>query len=370
MLGDDLKRPGQLPSSTHEVVVLLEAVHLPPGDLDTSPRTHELIVYQSINRPDEIRERIQCASIVIAPQAHINAETLGEAPHLRCVITPTAGLNHIDVGECRRRGIRVARCPGSTSPAVAEQALSLYFAARRKTILLHASIRSVDESQTNEWKQKGSVAYKMQTANGRAPPSIEEEVVGIIGYGNIGKRLALFCRALGMEVLISERVTGGRHQPGSAQVRAGARDTSATGDDDPPCVRVPFDRVVRSVSVLFVCCTMTEDSRNAISTPELAAMRPEAVIVNVSRGGVVDTAAVVRALREKRISGAAVDVFDREPATTVEDSAFLAKDTEELNLTLSPHVGYFSTKTIMMMKAMVKERIKDFVCGRYDKFEP
>lgn len=141
MASNTLKTPQQLPSSTHEVIVVLEETHLVVDDVDTAPRSHQLVSYFNVSQADEVRERIQCASVVIATQALITAESLGEAPYLyvgpihrarplidgvrKCIITPTAGTNHIDLDECRRRGIRVARCVGSTSPAVAEHALSL-----------------------------------------------------------------------------------------------------------------------------------------------------------------------------------------------------------------------------------------------------
>ncbi|KAK6199746.1 poly(A)-specific ribonuclease [Pestalotiopsis sp. IQ-011] len=348
---EPILRPARLPSAAHDVVVLLEGVHITFDDIDTAPRSHELITYHRVTAAADIRERVQCASIVIAPQCHINAESLGEAPYLKCVITPTAGTNHIDVDECRRRGVRVARCEGSTAPAVAEHVLSMYFAARRKTVIFHNQVRDVDEDGRNSWKREGSLAYKMQLANGRAPCSLDEEVVGIIGYGSIGKRLETFCRALGMQVLVSER-------KGAAETRP---------------ARVPFDEAVRSATVLVLCCTFTESSRHTVGAPELAAMRAEAVVINVARGGIVDAAALVRALREKRISGAAVDVFDREPASSVEDSdLFLLGEGEEaadLNLTFSPHVGYFSTKTLRTMRVMVKGHIKSHVEGDYSKFE-
>lgn len=139
--------------------------------------------------------------------------------------------------------------------------------------------------------------------------------------------------------------------------------------------RVPFEEAVRSATVLVLCCTSTESSRHTIGGPELAAMRPEAVVINVARGGIVDAAALVRALRERKISGAAVDVFDREPASSVEDSdLFLLGEGEgegaaDLNLTFSPHVGYFSTKTLRTMRAMVKGHIKSHIEGDYSKFE-
>ncbi|OTA98453.1 hypothetical protein M426DRAFT_17389 [Hypoxylon sp. CI-4A] len=347
MPSDALQLPERLPSSSHEVIVLLEGVHLSIEDVDTAPLTHELISYENIRKSDGVRERIQCASIVIATQAVITAESLGDAPYLKCVITPTAGTNHIDVEECRRRGIKVAKCPGSTSLAVPEHALSLYFAARRKTLLLHNEIRIVDENGQNAWKRQGSIAYKMETANAHPPFSLEQEVAGIIGYGHI---------ALGMEVLIAERKTEHNQNHSSSIVDAQAR------------LRTPFDEVIRCATVLFVCCTFDASSYHMVSSSELAAMLPEVVIVNVSRAGVMDTAAVLEALRANQISGVAVDVFDREPACDAADSAFLAAGTEGLNLTLSPHVGYFSTKTVLTMKAMVKAHIRNFVSGDYANF--
>jgi glycerate dehydrogenase len=79
--------------------------------------------------------------------------------------------------------------------------------------------------------------------------------------------------------------------------------------------------------------------------------------------------AVIKALSEQRISGAAVDVFEHEPASTEEDSGFLAESTKDLNLTLSPHVGYFSTKTMLTMKEMVRKHIKNFATGNFSNFE-
>ncbi|KAI2631185.1 D-isomer specific 2-hydroxyacid dehydrogenase [Xylaria nigripes] len=348
---DSVRLPKQLPGPTHEVIVILEEVHLAIENIDTAPRSHELISYWRSASADEVRSRIQCASIVVATQAYITAESLGEAPYLKCVITPTAGTNHIDVDECRRRGIKVATCPGSTSLAVPEHALSLFFAARRKTVTIHNLVRTVDENGRNAWKREGSLAYKMQTANGNPPLSLRQEVVGIIGYGHIGKGLERLCKGLGMKVLIIERKkTAGSLVPESVT-------------NGIPSVRTPFEEAMRSATVLFISCPFNEETHNLIDEPELAVMRPETIIINVSRAGVMRSSAVVQALREKRISGVAVDVFEREPASTEEDSALLAEDTKDLNLIVSSHLGYYSEGTFTTVKAMVNEHIKNFVLG-------
>lgn len=169
----------------------------------------------------------------------------------------------------------------------------------------------------------------------------------------LGKRLEAFCKALGMRVLIADRNSG----------------TPVRNTTEEVTERTSFDQVIKTATVLFISCISNGDTRNMIGTAELSAMRPEAIIVNVSRGNVVNTEEVIKALGEQRISGAATDVFDREPASTEEDSAFLAESTKDLNLTFSPHVAYFSTKTVLTMKAMVREQIKNFIDGDFRKFE-
>lgn len=172
-----------------------------------------------------------------------------------------------------------------------------------------------------------------------------------------GKRLETFCNALGMKVLISDRKNGPviRHDTNNRE--------------DKPAVRTPFEEVIRSAIVLFLSCTFDEGSCNMIDAPELSAMRPEMIIINVSRGGAMRTSAVVQALQEKRISGAGVDAYDQEPASTEDDSRFLAENTKDLNLTFSPHTGYFSTKTILTMKSMVQDHISHFISGDFTRFE-
>lgn len=154
-----------------------------------------------------------------------------------------------------------------------------------------------------------------------------------------GKRIDFFYKALGMKVLISERKHGILSMDTVGEMRE----------------RTLFNEVIRTTTVLFISCTSNGDTRNMIDAAELNAMQPEMIIVNVSRGDVVNTTEVIKALRKQRILGAAADVFDQEPADTKENNAFLAEDVKDLNLTLSPHVGYFSLNTVLTMKVMVGE---------------
>jgi glycerate dehydrogenase len=115
--------------------------------------------------------------------------------------------------------------------------------------------------------------------------------------------------------------------------------------------------------VLVVVVPKTEDTLSLISEAELQAMDTQAVIVNISRGGIVDENAVIAALRNGTIAGYATDVFEVEPAEGAKDSPLLAPDAKDLNLTLTPHVAWFGERTRQSLRKMLKENIEMFMMG-------
>jgi glycerate dehydrogenase len=145
---------------------------------------------------------------------------------------------------------------------------------------------------------------------------------------------------LGMKVLISDR-------RGAKAIREG---------------RAPFEEVLKQSTVLMLILPRTPDSLNLISTAELKAMRHQAVLINVSRGGIMDEAALVQALKEQWIAGAGVDVYATEPAGP-ETSPLAAADAKDLNLTLSPHTAWLSDTTMQNLQRMVVENVEGFCAG-------
>jgi glycerate dehydrogenase len=107
----------------------------------------------------------------------------------------------------------------------------------------------------------------------------------------------------------------------------------------------------------------TTDTLNLISIPELQSMNPHTVVINISRGGIVDEAAVVDALRDGQIAGYATDVFEVEPAEGAKDSPLLAPDARALNLTLTPHVAWFGERTRSNLVRMLKSNVEQFIAG-------
>jgi len=147
-----------------------------------------------------------------------------------------------------------------------------------------------------------------------------------------------------MEVLIADRKNG-----------------SST---DSATTRIPFAEVLKRSTVLVLCLPRAPESLNLISTAELKAMSPQTVIVNVSRGGIVDEDAILTALKEGTIFGYATDVLSTEPAEGPRDSPLLSEDTRFLNLTISPHVAWNGERTRRNLQKLLKENIEFWLASK------
>ncbi|KAF9872769.1 glycerate dehydrogenase [Colletotrichum karsti] len=350
----EIEHPANLPSPTHHVIVKLETIHVAVPEIDTGALSHEVIGYE-YTRPSEsavAAARVRPASILITTTVPINADTLGEAPYLKCIITETTGTNHIDLEECRRRGITVMYSPNATVEAVSEHALGFYFSTRRRLVTLHNTMMDHTPSRANPWRTTGSMSSLLLDADGRPPRTCGNEIVGMIGYGPIGQRIAQMCEALGMQVLVAARKTA----PSSTPLTNGTTAAHAKA-------RTPFDEVLRRATTLFLVVPLTPETKNLIGAEELSTMRSDAVVINVGRGGTVDERALLAALRERRLYGAATDVYEVEPAGSGEDSVLLGEEARGVNLTLTPHLAWCADQTRVNIRRVVGENVRGFVRG-------
>lgn len=167
----------------HVQIVALEKQHQPLFEtLNLPPNTtYSLTAYHSTTR-DEVPDRIRNADIIIVTTVKLDAATLSHAISLRTIIVSATGTDCVDLQSCRARAIRVCNCPGANLEAVSEHAISLYFAARRRTVLLN----EVTRRQPSEWKQRGSVNTYLRLPDGKPPLTCGDEVLGIVGYGGLG----------------------------------------------------------------------------------------------------------------------------------------------------------------------------------------
>ncbi|HKO75503.1 MAG TPA: D-glycerate dehydrogenase [Gaiellaceae bacterium] len=251
-------------------------------------------VYIRLESSFEIAEAIAgSAGLVTIPADVVGPELFDAAgPGLRIVANFGVGYDSVDVAEATRRGIVVSNTPDVLTEATAELTIALLLTLLRRIAEGDRLVRRRDE-----W----ALAPTFMLGEGLAGKTL-----GIVGLGRIGREVARLGEAFGMRVV---------HTRGSG-----------------PYEELPLDRLLAEADVVSPHVPLTPETRHLVGARELGLMREDAVLVNVSRGPVVDEAALVEALREGRIAGAALDVYEDEP----EVSAGLL---ELENVVLSPHLG-------------------------------
>lgn len=251
----------------------------------------------------------------------LSSAQMAALPALRLIAVNGVGVDAVDLDQARARGIQVTTTPDVLSDAVAELALALALATGRR-------IAEGDRfTRAGHWAAGGNLAMGMPVLGRRA---------GILGYGRIGRRLAAMLRALGSEVLYTSR---------------------SEKPDSPDGFRPNAVSLARDCELLFVTAAGGEGTRGLIGAAELAALGPSGLIVNVARGPVVDSAALIAALQDGIIAGAGLDVVDGEPDVP---QALL----DAPNCVLTPHIGSATDAARRAMAQLVLDNIAAFVAGR------
>jgi len=228
-------------------------------------------------------------------------------PGLRCVCNVAVGHDNIDLAAAERRGVAVTNTPGVLDDATADLALGLILAATRRLGEGDRLIRSGEP-----WR------WSMDFLLGRG---LRGKLLGVVGLGAIGARVAERARAFGMRVAYFNR---------------GEAPASVTGPLE--AERLELDQLLASADVLTLHCPLTEQTRHLVGVRELALMKPTATLVNTARGPVVDEAALVEALRTGTIAAAGLDVFEHEPEV---HPGLLELE----NVVLVPHLGSATLET-------------------------
>lgn len=237
----------------------------------------------------------------------IDAEVMDAAPRLRVIANMAVGYDNIDVAEATRRGILVCNTPGVLTETTADFAWALLMATARRVVEGDRLTRS-----------GGFRAWGPLMLLGR---DLWGSTLGIVGYGRIGQAVARRATGFGMEVL-------------------------HTSPSSP--ASVPLEELLERSDFISLHCRLDSTTRHLIGSDELRRMRASAILVNTARGPVVDEAALVQALREGRIAGAGLDVYEREPE--------LAPGLTDLeNVVLAPHIASASHRTRDLMATMAAD---------------
>lgn len=250
-------------------------------------------------------------------------------PRLRIVAQMAVGYDNIDVGCATRLGVYVTNTPGVLTEATAELTWALILAAARRIVEADHYVR------WGEWWRTRTGWHPMMLLG----VELHGKTLGVLGMGRIGTRVAEIGRAFGMRIIYHNR----RRRPG-VEEKLGAR-------------WVTLEELLRESDVLTIHVPLTHETRHMIGERELRMMKPTSILVNVARGAVVDTEALVRALREGWIAAAALDVFEEEPLP--ENHPLTAFK----NVVLAPHIGSATRETRLRMAMMAAENLAAFARG-------
>ncbi len=283
------------------IVVISDSFHTLPSAMDLLARSGHHVTYVSALTPwNDLSGSARAAlyeadAVVMGRVMHTDAEALALAPRLRVIALHTSGSDNVDVQAAAVRDIVVTNVKGVNAEQCAEFAMGLMLAAVRQIRTGDLAIRN---GSWNRWTQTSM--------------DVVGSTVGVIGFGQIAQAFVARAKAFGTRILVYTRT----HDRELAN-RLGVE-------------YAPLDDVLRTSDTVCLFASLTSETRHMIGARELALMKPTAYLVNIARGELVDEAALVQVLREGRIAGAALDVFETEPLL---QSPLFALDT----VLLTPH---------------------------------
>ncbi len=278
------------------------------------------------NKPGISREELlkivgEYDALIVRSRTKVDREVLDRATRLRLVARPGTGLDNVDVEYAKAKGVQVVNSPESLVEAVAEHVTLLMLALSRKLVSADASMRQ------GKWDKNALVGRELKG-----------KVLGIVGLGRIGRRIAEIARALGMSVIIYDVITIPPDVIEKLQ-----------------CKVVGLDEVFAQADYVTLHVPMTNETGHLVNGSRLSKMKKTAFVINTSRGGVVDEGALGAALRDGVIAGAALDVFEREPPT--------GEILNAPNTILTPHIGGQTEEAQVDAISITGEKVRAFFTG-------
>jgi glycerate dehydrogenase len=297
------------------------------GDLDPQPLCDALpgLVLYEHSSEQETDARLADAEIVLTNKARISRTRIAASPRLRLVGLTATGTNNVDLDAARERNIAVVNVRDYCTASVVQHVYALLLALTHRVREYDAAVKR------GEWAvPEPSIAVELPIRE------LAGRTLGVVGHGVLGSAVARAGEAFGLRVLLANR-PGGSPQPG----------------------RIALGDLLAEADVVSLHCPVTPATRHLIGAAELARMKPDAVLINTARGGLVDPQALVDALRAGRLGGAGIDVLETEPP--VEGDPLLAPDVP--NLIVTPHVAWGAREARQRALAQLAANVSDVLRG-------
>ena len=284
----------------------------------------------------EIDERIKDVDVVITTRIKLGKKQFEKAEKLKLILVTATGFNHIDVKSANEFGIKVANVSGYSTNSVAQLAI---------TFLLNELTpvnRYYEEVKDGKWMDITVPDYQKYPID-----DVNGKILGIVGFGNIGKRVAQVAEILGMEVMVAKNIEKDNAKTGSVIEKDGF-------------LRYDLDEVLEKCDVLTLHVPLTDSTRNLINLEKMKKMKKSAVILNLARGPVINQEDLYFALKNKIIKSAAIDVTSVEPIE--KNSKLFQLD----NILITPHIAWKSEKSMIKLMDDVEKNLKLFLEGRLE----
>ena len=278
--------------------------------------------------PPALRARARgCVGVITCLTEKIDAAFFDACPTVKVVSNIAVGYNNIDIAEASKRGVKITNTPGVLDDTTADLTFALLMAAARRITETERRLRN------GEWKKGFALQQWLGT-------DIHHASLGIIGMGRIGQAIARRASGFEMRVHYHNRSRLNAATEAKLNVTYGSK-----------------EEILRASDFLVVMVPYSPATHHLITAADLDMMKSSAIFVNSARGGVVDDVALIAALKEKRIAGAGIDVFEGEPALNPD---FLKLD----NVVLTPHIGSATRATRMRMAALAAENMMAALAGK------
>jgi glycerate dehydrogenase len=312
-------------------IVFLDAATFGDVSLKRFSEIGDCKIYQ-VTKPSETIARLADQEIVVTNKRAIDQAALAapESQNLSLIAVAATGTDIIDQAAARKRGVKVCNVPGYAAQSVAQFTMALII-----ELATHAG-RYAGDVKAGMWQK--SPVFSLLTY-----PSIEltGRTLAIIGYGNIGREVARMAGGFGMEVLVAAR-------PGATE--------------PPASDRVPLEQLLSQADIVSLHCALTPQTKNLINDERLRLMKPSAFLINTARGALIDEAALIQALSERRLAAAALDVISEEPPAA--DHPIIVAASALDNLVVTPHTAWSARQARERLLKEVAENISAFLAGR------
>lgn len=297
-------------------------------DLD-SACLHELSLnwqFHAATNSTQLSERLAGQSIVVSNKVLLNADTLQSAQDLKLICVAATGTNNVDLAAAAAHAIPVCNVRAYATASVVQHVFMLLLSLVRCQPHYQKALRQ------GRWQQSSHFCFLDYTIE-----ELTGKTLGVVGYGELGQAVASMAKQFGMQVMVAQSLHG-----------------------PPQAGRVDLYDLLPKVDVLSLHCPLSDSTRNLITARELSMMKPEAILINTARGGIVDESALLAALQAGRLGGAGIDVLECEPPSNGDALLEAALP----NLIVTPHIAWASRQARQRLIELVALNIRHFLDGQ------